>query len=177
VDLDMGRVAHWTRVRGSGFVRYELGGREPMTFEAARALLGADEDSDWIEYQDASEGMLRAALLVEGRLQACLFVARRPDLPARAWLGGLFAQAALDPRQRATLLAGRPPVQGAGADPGPTVCSCFGVGRNTLCGAIRDQDLKTTQEVTACLRAGGNCGSCLPEIKTLLLQARSSVAA
>lgn len=176
-ELDMRGVAHWTRACGSSFVRYELGGREPMTFEAARALLGVDEDSDWIEYQDASEGMLRAALLVEGRLQACLFVARRPDLPARAWLGGLFAQAALDPRQRATLLAGRAPAQGAGADPGPTVCSCFGVGRNTICAAIRDQDLKTAQEVTACLRAGGNCGSCLPEIKTLLLQARSSVAA
>ena len=26
----------------------------------------------------------------------------------------------------------------AGADTGPTVCSCFGVGRNTICNAIRD---------------------------------------
>ena len=57
------------------------------------------------------------------------------------------------------------------------MCSCFGVGRNTICTAIRDKELKTTQEVTACLRAGGNCGSCLPEIKTLLLHARSSIAA
>lgn len=174
-ELDMGRVAHWTRVRGSGFVRYELGGREAMSFETARALLGADEDSDWIEYQDRSEGTLRAALVVDGRLQACLFVARRPDLPARAWLGGLFAQGELGARERATLLAGRAPAQGA--DPGPTVCSCFGVGRNTICAAIRDKDLRTASDVTACLRAGGNCGSCVPEIKTLLQQVRSGVPA
>ena len=165
-DLNLERVAHWTRVRGSGFVRYELGGREPVTPDMARALLGAAEDADWIEYQDKSEGMLRAALVVDGRLEACLFVSRRPDLPARAWLGELFAQPALSGRERATLLAGRATAQGP--DPGPTVCSCFGIGRNTICAAIKKQGLTTPAEVTACLRAGGNCGSCLPEIKTLL---------
>ena len=165
-DLNLERVAHWTRVRGSGFVRYELGGREPVTPDMARALLGAAEDADWIEYQDKSEGMLRAALVVDGRLEACLFVSRRPDLPARAWLGELFAQPALSGRERATLLAGRAPAQGP--DPGPTVCSCFGIGRNTICAAIKKQGLTKPAEVTACLRAGGNCGSCLPEIKTLL---------
>jgi len=174
-ELDLERVAHWTRVRGNDFVRYELGGREPMTFEMARSLLGADVQADWIEYQDKSEGMLRTALIVEGRLQACLFVSRRPDLPARAWLGELFAQEGLSARERATLLAGRAPAQGL--EPGPTVCSCFGVGRNTICAAIRAQDLKTAAEVTACVRAGGNCGSCVPEITSLLQQARSSVPA
>jgi len=168
--LNLERVAHWTRVRGSGFVRYELGGREPLTPEMARTLLGADEDADWIEFQDKSEGMLRTALLVDGRLEACLFVSRRPDLPARNWLGGLFTQGELGPRDRATLLAGRAPA--LGPDPGPTVCSCFGVGRNTICAAIEKQGLKTVAQVTACLRAGGNCGSCVPEIKTLLQAVR-----
>lgn len=174
-ELDLERVAHWTRVRGSGFVRYELGGREPMSPALARALLGAGEDDDWIEYEDKSEGMLRAALIKDGRLEACLFVARRPDLPARAWLGGLFGQAALSQRERATLLAGRAPA--LGPDPGPTVCSCFGVGRNTICAAIEQQGLTTPAQVTACLRAGGNCGSCLPEIRTLLQQQRDRVPA
>lgn len=165
-ELDLERVANWTRVRGAGFVRYELGGREPVTPEWAKVLLGADEEADWIEYQDKSEGMLRCALLVDGRLQACLFVSRRPDLPARTWLGALFAQDVLAAQERATLLAGRPPVQGA--DPGPTVCACFGVGRNTICQAIREQGLRDAAGVTASLRAGGNCGSCLPEIRQLL---------
>jgi assimilatory nitrate reductase catalytic subunit len=55
-----------------------------------------------------------------------------------------------------------------GADPGPTVCSCFGVGRNTIEIAIREQGCKDASQVTACTRAGGNCGSCLPEIRALL---------
>ena len=173
-ELNLAPIAHWTRVRGSGFVRYELAGRAPVTPEMARALLGADADADWIEYQDQSEGMLRAALLVDGRLEACLFVARAPSLPARTWLGGLFAAAELGPRERATLLAGRA-VQ-LGPDPGPTVCSCFGVGRNTICAAIRAQDLQTPGQVTACLKAGGNCGSCVPEIKSLLHEVRCAVA-
>jgi assimilatory nitrate reductase catalytic subunit len=172
-ELDLQQVAHWTRVRGSGFVRHELAGREPVTPGMARALLGASEDADWIEFQDSSEGMLRAALLVDGRLEACLFVARTPSLPTRAWLGSLFAEPALGPRERATLLAGRAPQ--AGPDPGPTVCSCFGVGRNTICAAIRAQGLETPAQVTACLRAGGNCGSCIPEIKSLLHEVRCAV--
>ncbi|CAN7544743.1 molybdopterin-dependent oxidoreductase [Massilia sp. LjRoot122] len=166
-ELDLARVAHWTRVRGAGFIRYELGGREAVSPEWAKVLLGgADEDADWIEYQDKSEGMLRCALLVDGRLQACLFVSRRPDLPARSWLGGLFVQDEVSAKDRATLLAGRPPVQGL--DPGPTVCSCFGVGRNTICSAIKEHGLLDAAGVTACTRAGGNCGSCLPEIRQLL---------
>lgn len=55
---------------------------------------------------------------------------------------------------------------------GPTVCSCFGVGRNTICDAIRTQGLSSTGEITACLKAGGNCGSCVPELKRLLVEAR-----
>jgi len=168
--LDLERIANWTRVRGAGFVRYELGGREAVSPGWARELLGADEDADWIEYEDKAGGMLRCALLVDGRLQACLFVSRRPDLPARTWLGGLFEQERLSPRDRATLLAGRAPQQGA--DPGPTVCSCFGVGRNTICKAIAEHGLKDAAGVTACVRAGGNCGSCLPEIRQLLALAR-----
>ena len=173
-ELGLARIANWTRVRGSGFVRYELGGREPVSPAWARALLNADDDADWIDYEDKAEGMLRAALVLGGRLQACLFVSRRPDLPSRAWLGGLFALDELGALERATLLAARAPKQGP--DPGPTVCSCFGVGRNTIMLAIRDKDLKTPGEVSACVRAGGNCGSCVPEIRKLLEEVRCAEA-
>ncbi|HBF51381.1 MAG TPA: nitrate reductase, partial [Massilia sp.] len=156
----------WTRVQGEGFLRYEAGGRGKVGGEWARALLGVDDDADWIEYEDRSAGVYRAAHLVDGRLQACVLVAKAGALPPRDWLGGLFAQEVLGAGERAVLLAGRP-VQ-AGADAGPTVCSCFGVGRNTICAAIREKGLRTAGEVTACLKAGGNCGSCLPEIGKLL---------
>ena len=170
--LNLDSLAYWTRVQGRAFQRYELAGRNSIgDFGAwARQLLGvADDDADWLEYADATSGVFRAVHLVDERIEQCIFISARPDLPARQWLASLFEQAALAPAERAALLAGRPIA--AGEDAGPTVCSCFGVGRNTICRAIREQDLKTAAQVTACVKAGGNCGSCVPELKKLLSEA------
>jgi assimilatory nitrate reductase catalytic subunit len=105
--------------------------------------------------------------VVDDRIENCVFLSARPDLPAREWLASLFAKDKLDEADRIAVLAGQP--IGKGADTGPTVCSCFGVGRNTICTAIREQGLKTAAQITACLKAGGNCGSCVPELKKLLV--------
>ena len=94
----------------------------------------------------------------------------RPELPSRAWLSGLFGRERLEDTDRIGLLLGQPLEKGA--DAGPTVCSCFGVGRNTICDAVRKHDLKTPAEITACVKAGGNCGSCVPELKKLLVEIR-----
>ena len=169
--LALDGVAYWTRVQGDGYLRHELGGRGKVDGAWARALLGVDARADWIEYEDRGAGVYRAAVLAQGRLQACVLVARRGALPPRDWLGSLFAAEGLTPVERATLLAGRAPRQGV--DPGPTVCACFGVGRNTICAAIRERGLKTRAEVSACLKAGSNCGSCLPEIGSLLAASES----
>jgi assimilatory nitrate reductase catalytic subunit len=171
--LALDRAANWTRIQGGRFLRYELAGRQPMRQAQAwaRELLAVqDEEADWLEYEDQGAGMFRAAHLVDGRIEACLFVSRRPDLPAREWLAGLFSQEALSAQDRASLLAGR--ARAAGADTGPTICSCFGVGRETICAAIRERGLTDVAGVTACVKAGGNCGSCVPEIRKLLADIR-----
>ncbi|MDR5802196.1 molybdopterin-dependent oxidoreductase [Caballeronia sp. LZ001] len=168
-------VTQWTRVHGARFVRHELAGRN--RFDAAhddhhdwaRALFRIDDPhADWIEYEDKSAGVYRAAHVVNDRIESCVFVSERPDLPARAWLASLFDKERLDDEDRASLLLGQP--IGKGEDTGPTVCSCFGVGRNTICKAIQDKGLKTAAEVTACVKAGGNCGSCVPELKKLIVE-------
>ncbi|WP_248322496.1 nitrate reductase [Caballeronia sp. Sq4a] len=168
-------VTHWTRVHGDRFMRYELAGRN--RFDAshgehhdwARAFLGVDDPhADWIEYEDKSAGVYRAAHVVDDRIESCLFISERPDLPARAWLASLFVKERLSDEDRASLLLGQ--AIGKGEDTGPTVCSCFGVGRNTICNAIREKGLKTAAQVTACVKAGGNCGSCVPELKKLIVE-------
>jgi len=108
--------------------------------------------------------------LVDERIQSCLFVSTRQDLPARTWLAEMFGKPKLAPLERLNLLSGRAKEQGA--DPGPIVCSCFGVGRKTIEIAIRKDGLTTASQVTACVKAGGNCGSCVPEIRALLAAAR-----
>jgi assimilatory nitrate reductase catalytic subunit len=56
------------------------------------------------------------------------------------------------------------------ASAGPIVCACFGVGRNTIIGAI-GAGARTAGEIGAQLKAGTNCGSCIPEMKRLIAEA------
>ncbi|MES1149403.1 MAG: (2Fe-2S)-binding protein, partial [Bradyrhizobium guangdongense] len=55
------------------------------------------------------------------------------------------------------------------ASTGPVVCACFGVGRATICDTIA-AGAKTAAEIGAKLKAGTNCGSCIPELKRLIAQ-------
>jgi assimilatory nitrate reductase catalytic subunit len=175
--LNLDSIAHWTRIQGREFTRYELAGRNTFKdhTEWARALLGVtDPDADWLECEDKTAGVYRAVHVIDDRIAQCIFLSPRQDMPSRAWLASLFVQPQLNEIDRVGLLSGMPAEKGV--DTGPTVCSCFGVGRNTICNAIIGQDLKTVPEVTACLKAGGNCGSCVPEIKKILVQARLEAA-
>src|SRR5690606_13273161 len=103
---------------------------------------------------------------VDDRLRACVYLSPRQDLPSRTWLSGLFAKKRISGMDRAGLLMGQ--AADSRADAGPVVCACFGVGRKTICEAISKHGLGTPQEVGQKLRAGTNCGSCLPEIRRLL---------
>jgi assimilatory nitrate reductase catalytic subunit len=161
----------WALVRGAQFMRYELAGRDraPPSSAWARGVLDAHADADWIEYADPATGVFRGVLLIEERMAGCVFISTRPDLPSRTWLSGLFAKRRIGEADRTSLLNGGPTA--AGDDPGPMVCSCFGVGRNTICKAVAANRLTTAQDIGRKLRAGTNCGSCLPEIRSLLAQA------
>ena len=161
----------WTQATGNDFVRYELAGRHSgrraIDASWARRLLGAtNTDADYIDYEDAAGGVYRAAWLTNNRLAAVLCIASRPQLPSRSWLASLFAKTTVDDMDRRALLAGRP--LAAAADTGPLVCSCFRVGRNTICDAIGRHGFTTAAQVGAHLNAGTNCGSCVPEIRALL---------
>lgn len=169
--LAVADAAWWTEIKGEQFMRYELAGRRVHGDRSqwARRMLGATSgDADWLEFVDVNAGSYRAAHIVGDRLQSCIFISPRPDLPSRNWLASLFAKEELEDVDRAGLLIGQPPT--ASADPGPTVCSCFGVGRKTICSAIAKQNLTTHQQIGQHLRAGTNCGSCIPELKAILAE-------
>jgi assimilatory nitrate reductase catalytic subunit len=170
-------LTYWTRIRGDGFTRYELAGRDKLLDRSGasrayreawvRQLLNVPlAGGDYLDYEDTSSGIYRAAFIADNRLAGCLFISSRPQLPSREWLNGLATKNRLDDTDRRSLLAARP--LGATADAGPLVCSCFRVGRKTLAEAIQCHGLKTPAEVGAHLKAGTHCGSCLPEIGALI---------
>lgn len=163
---------YWVQVRGGVFWRYELAGEEPRSnWEQWLHLhVSTSPQSEWLEYSDNKGGRYRGVQLTANRLDACLFIAPTVDLPAREWLAGLFAKETISVSERAQLLAGRPGTQQQSG--GTVVCSCFGVGRNTILNAVREQNLASVQAIGQALKAGTNCGSCIPELKQLLDRAK-----
>jgi NifU-like protein len=62
---------------------------------------------------------------------------------------------------------GEPPVPHAHEE-GALVCKCFGVTDAQILRAIRENDLKTVEEVTNYTKAGGGCGECLDRVGEIL---------
>ena len=168
-DINFSELSYWVKARGDGFSRYELAGVQSANDwpEWARGLLCSSEnDVNWVEYLDGSAGRYRGVRLVENRLESCIFIAPTHELPARNWLASLFEKDQLSDDDRVSLLTGKPPA--AQKDQGKVVCACFGVGENTIIESIQSQKLTTTDDIGKCLKAGTNCGSCVPELKGLL---------
>ena len=86
----------------------------------------------------------------------------------------LFAADQLSDDERRMLLSGK--AADGLASAGPIVCACFGVGRTTICNAVA-AGANSAAEIGARLKAGTNCGSCLPELKRLIAQAGAGAVA
>lgn len=57
------------------------------------------------------------------------------------------------------------------------VCKCFSVTDKKIIRAIKENNLKTVEEVTNYTKAGGGCGNCKPEIEKLLKEVWEKEAA
>jgi assimilatory nitrate reductase catalytic subunit len=98
-------------------------------------------------YVDRRRGIYRAAAFVDERLDGVLFVGPA-DMPPQ-W-GDLRAMA--------------PGV----ADSGVVVCACFGVGIESIREALASSKAASAEEIGLALRAGTKCGSCLPELRSMI---------
>ncbi len=56
------------------------------------------------------------------------------------------------------------------------ICKCFGVTDREIIKAIREDDLKTVEQVTYYTKAGGGCEQCHPKIEALINQVRKEMA-
>ena len=167
---------YWSRAAIEGGFAYAIAGSAPFAAEGegpssdwVAAILGASDLRDLVVYADPAKGVFRYANFVEGRLEACLFLAQdAASLPAQDLLAEMFAASCvspLTPTARSRLLSGK---AASGRSAGRTVCACFGVGRETLIEAIAEKKLDSVAAIGNALRAGTNCGSCIPELRSLL---------
>ena len=166
-------IDYWVKIPTEACVRYEIAGiTQPENWlEIIQDWLGAEtsENRDWLSYQDATRGDYRLALIVDGRLQGLIFISQTLQHYDKAWLESLFTRTELPRELRLSLLSGRAPDNQSNS--GPAICACFNVGKASICQAIQQQQLTDYQQVGKATRAGTNCGSCIPEIKSLLAQA------
>jgi assimilatory nitrate reductase catalytic subunit len=165
VPLQMPDHVWWARVTVAGGFGYLFADNADLA--RWQTWLRATTSGDLAEYKDFGGGVYRAASFTEDRIAACLFVGPARDAGDWDVVKNLFAADALSDDQRRTLLSGRSMDGLAGT--GPIVCACFGVGRATICDAIAG-GARSAAAIGAQLKAGTNCGSCIPELKRLIAQ-------
>ena len=164
------RAEYWARARTRTGYRAEMAGLNAVSdWETEARRLFDLPDAEVQMVTDVSRNMARIAFRDGDRLLAALFVADEPVAVMRDYLATVPGTDAPD------ILSGRTPSDRP--DPGPVICSCFNVGVNTILAAIEDEALVSVDQVGAALQAGTNCGSCRPEIATLLSRAKLREAA
>lgn len=170
--LNLKGASYWARATGDGFYRYEIAGdqaEQDWPTWVRSMLCSSDDDVNWVEYLDAKAHRYRGVRMVGNRVESCIFIAPNHELPSRSWLAGLFGKGVLAEEERKGLLLGKPPA--GQSDVGRIVCACFSVGINTITAAIKDQNLTTAEEIGQALKAGTNCSSCVPELKSIITAA------
>jgi len=149
----------------------EVAGRyRPEDWETEARSLIEKTDGEAALFEDKERNLVRIAFSNHGKIQALFFASTKPVFLSRTEAISMIG------RKQSALpaLAGRPPSDQP--DPGAIVCSCFGVGQNTLLNAL-DAGASTVSDLGFATNAGTNCGSCKPELAALIAKAKTPMAA
>ena len=154
------------------FARVALAGGEGRLFATdlmldacvarARALFAGCEIA---EFLDEAAGVYRAGAFLQAKLMGVFFVA--PASAPCSWDSAkvIFAGSEISAAERALLLSGRD-ASGIG-ESSPLICACFGVSRATISDCLNAGEARSVEEIGAVLKAGTNCGSCVPELRKI----------
>ena len=157
--------AWWARVAVNGGYGYLLADNADLA--GWQSWLEIDRARRSRRIQGFRRRRLSRGVLCGDRIETCLFIGPARDAGDWNVVKGLFAADTLSNDQRRMLLSGKS-ADGL-ANAGPIVCACFGVGRNTICDTIA-AGARSAADIGAKLKAGTNCGSCIPELKRLIAQ-------
>jgi assimilatory nitrate reductase catalytic subunit len=163
----------WSRVSiesGRGWlIATDLAPTDALTWFETR--FAGCEITDFI---DEPAGTYRGAAFSGGRIEAALFLGRPGDVPGWDSIKALFAAESVAERRRRLVLHGSD--ADGGEETGAIVCACFGVAAAAIVKAIRGGSACTVAEIGAALKAGTNCGSCMPELRGLLARTLAGTA-
>jgi assimilatory nitrate reductase catalytic subunit len=160
----------WAKVAVAGGVGYLFAGDQSPAWwrDCAPGMFATDVET--ADYFDELRGIYRIATFRDRRLDGCVFVGPAEAAPQWSALTALFATDSLADVERRVLLSGR--AADGYTETGPLVCACFGVGLMAIRNAIDSGEVSDVEQIGKALRAGTNCGSCLPELKRIVADAR-----
>jgi assimilatory nitrate reductase catalytic subunit len=159
---------------GTWFARVAVVGGEGVLFASNESAgfwhaFGRDHMPEGValtEHVDEARGVARVAAFHAGHLESCLFVGPAQSPPQWDAMRALFEAGELDEGERLALLSERG--DDSRRDTGPVICACFGVRLGAIRDAIATGVATDIADIGRTLRAGTNCGSCVPELRGIL---------
>ncbi len=121
-----------------------------------------------LAYDDARRNLSRRVRIEDGRLVG---VRLAGDLAAEPWMRDFFLSGASVVELRQRLLAGSATAPEGFKARGKVVCNCFNVSEREIiefCAATSADASGTLAALQVAKKCGTNCGSCLPELRTLV---------
>lgn len=155
---------YWAKITADKGYKFRLGGSEEVCF-ASWLKEQYPEVEQWQELKDSQGEYYRAAGFTNNILVIVFNAERAGNMPQEGrWLEQQLGQN-FSESTRYAILAGN---AGSGAeDEGAIVCSCYQIGANTINKAIKS-GCNTASALGAQLKCGTNCGSCIPELNTMI---------
>jgi len=153
----------WVKVALAQGVEYRLATGSGPLFWHDFADRWRAADARFAEELDG--GVYQAAAFLDGHLDGCFLIA--PSGAPASWdLAGLAAVAAQaeDPARRIPKSQACDYIEGTE----PVICACFRVSLDAVRAAVHGGAV-SVEEIGRMLRAGTNCGSCLPELKRIVV--------
>ena len=153
----------WVKVALAQGVEYRLATGSGPLFWHDFADRWRAADARFAEELDG--GVYQAAAFLDGHLDGCFLIA--PSGAPASWdLAGLAAAAARaeDPGRRIPKSPACDYIEGTE----PVICACFRVSLDAVRAAVHG-GAGSVEEIGRMLRAGTNCGSCLPELKRIVV--------
>lgn len=128
------------------------------------ALCGLAEDAPMLKFDDAKRGISKRILVEHGQVSCVRLIG---ETLAADWLKQVMQAGQFTDELRKWSLAPLSAPPTGQKSRGKIVCNCFDVSENEMIEACEmGADLQTLQAKTKC---GTNCGSCLPEVKRLVV--------
>jgi assimilatory nitrate reductase catalytic subunit len=167
---------YWTKAPVSTGTSVAMSGWTLLTSVIAsendlRRILQVSPEAELVSFSDARRSSFRYAAFEHDRLEACLLLAPSTEsLPAMDSVAPKVGRP-IDGEERLRLLCGTDLITDRRLLT-KSVCACFAVSEATLVEAIAAGEVRSVVEIGSRFRAGTSCGSCVPELKTLLARTR-----